>query len=461
MAKEFKIKARIVAEDRASPEVARAQGSFKRFGNFLKDKFVITLGDVSRAAKAAFGLIKEAANLEGQQRALELSLAEQGQSFDKFIGKLKDVSRGTVATADLIKASSSALLLGIPADKISELLEVARASAIATGTSVGDAFRDIATGIGRASPLILDNLGITVKLGSAYEEMARKTGKSTEALTEQERKTALLNKVLQVGKKRVELFGEAHSKTQEAIQKGTAAIADFNIGAGKVATGAFASLSILVNASAAGWIVLARVIYRTRAAWNEFTGDLSEAVELRKKDVELAELVDRLDKLGGRLAAARDAAWSFGNANDDLTPKIEKLQAEAERAASSTDTMAEALDGAGEQAEEATEELDGYSEAVIRVVNEHQRMETSADNARTSLEDLQRVVIITAAEFDALAAAEGRAVAEQAALQGGGTVTLGGRRINLPGGGSRLITTPGLLAVNTGRYNADGTLRRY
>jgi len=203
------VRMRIEAEDAASQRIAKAQGSFARFADYLKTRFVVTLQDVSNVARAAFDRIFDVARLEGQTQALRIQLAQQGQSFDAYIAKLDEVAQGTISTADLIQSSSQALLLGIPAEKIAQLLEIARASAIATGRSTAEAFDDIAIGIGRAAPMILDNLGLVVQLGPAYDEMARSIGKSTEELDATEQKTAVLNAVLEAGIPRVEAYGKA------------------------------------------------------------------------------------------------------------------------------------------------------------------------------------------------------------------------------------------------------------
>ncbi|KKL19957.1 hypothetical protein LCGC14_2460260, partial [marine sediment metagenome] len=216
-----------------SDQTKKAQSGFTKFTAFLKSRFVITLGDVARGVSTIFGAIKDASDLSSQTNALKLQLARQGKDFNTYIAKLKQVSRGTVSTADLIKSSSKALLLGIPANEIVKLLDIARASAIATGQSVTSAFNDIATGIGRSSPLILDNLGIIVKIGKANDAYAKTLKKTASELTATEQKQALLNVVLEVGEERIRLFGESADKTAIALQKGQAALEDFKNVAGR------------------------------------------------------------------------------------------------------------------------------------------------------------------------------------------------------------------------------------
>jgi hypothetical protein len=51
----------------------------------------------------------------------------------------------------------------------------------------------------RASPLILDNLGLTIRVGEANERYAKQLGKTVEQLTTEEQKMALLNDTLRAG----------------------------------------------------------------------------------------------------------------------------------------------------------------------------------------------------------------------------------------------------------------------
>ena len=156
-------------------------------------------------------------------------------ALDSFLANLDRVAEGQIAQADLIAASSQAILLGIPADKIAELLEVAAASSVATGTTITAAFNDIAVGIGRASPMILDNLGLVVKLGPTYAAAAAALGKTAEELTPVEQKMALLNSVLEVGQERVERFGDAQSELSKLTNQAAATWGDFGDKLGQLA----------------------------------------------------------------------------------------------------------------------------------------------------------------------------------------------------------------------------------
>jgi hypothetical protein len=99
-------------------------------------------------------------------------------------------------------AANRAMVLGVAdnTEEFTELMEIARDRARAMGLTIEQAFNDIVTGIGRGSPLILDNLGLVIDQVAANEDYASSLGKTADALTEEEKKQALLNAVLEQGK---------------------------------------------------------------------------------------------------------------------------------------------------------------------------------------------------------------------------------------------------------------------
>ena len=120
--------------------------------------------------KKAFDITKQAAKFKQSMTAASRQFGKDG---DAIIKKLKEVSAGTISNADLIEAANRAMALNVTSDldQMAELLEVARIRGRAMGIDTTQAFNDIVTGIGRASPLILDNLGIITK-GWAEEAKA-------------------------------------------------------------------------------------------------------------------------------------------------------------------------------------------------------------------------------------------------------------------------------------------------
>ena len=80
-----------------------------------------------------------------------------------------------------------------------KLLEAGRAAAL-LNPSLGDAnfmFQSLVTGIKRGSSALIDNTGITLKIGEATDAYAASIGKSVTELTAQERSIAILRGTLE------------------------------------------------------------------------------------------------------------------------------------------------------------------------------------------------------------------------------------------------------------------------
>ena len=324
MAREQKVKIKFEADTRqAQRELGRIRGAFSSFGNFLSTRFVFTFTEVFRVASQALDAFKEAAQLDAQERALRNSLTNIGQDFDGFIAKLQQVSDSTVSTADLIRSSSTALLLGIPAEEIAALLEVARAAAVATGQETAQAFDDIARGIGRTSPLILDNLGIVVDLNRAYQDYAATVGKTVKELDEIEKKQALTNQVLEAGQKIIENVGDTADTAATNLAQLTVQLEDFKTEAidTVVETGV---LTVAIEALRSTFVGFTSIITALRAPFEagralfdfvaeaiknlgNITGDTSEATEgLGEAFEETADKVDIYTKALERAARIQE-----------------------------------------------------------------------------------------------------------------------------------------------------------
>jgi hypothetical protein len=94
----------------------------------------------------------------------ELQKVEQG--FKRIGGEttleqLRMSTNGLVTDLELMKKATMADNFGIGVEKLGSLLEFAKRRAQETGQSVDYLVESIVTGIGRKSPLILDNLGIS------------------------------------------------------------------------------------------------------------------------------------------------------------------------------------------------------------------------------------------------------------------------------------------------------------
>lgn len=142
-------------------------GIFKKAGTAI----VAALA-VERVISFAKETVKLALEAEGVQIA-----------FDKLnnpqlLEQLREATRGTVNDLELMKAAVRAQNFQIPLETLGGLFEFATQRASDTGQSVQFLVDSIVDGIGRKSPLILDNLGISA---AALQEEMKKTGDFAQA----------------------------------------------------------------------------------------------------------------------------------------------------------------------------------------------------------------------------------------------------------------------------------------
>jgi hypothetical protein len=226
------INIKVNAQNAASPTLKRVQqdivGLDKAAGTAAggigaMGKAFAAAGIVAFGAQVA-GATIELAKMGAQSLALKSSFDQvQGGAANAtaILESLRSASRGMISDYDLMLSANKAALLGVAdtAEEMSGLLQIASVRGRAMGISATQAFNDIATGLGRMSPLILDNLGITVDLEATTAKYAATLGKSADALTDAERKQALVNAVMESS---ASLMEDANASAQNLAGQGFA-----------------------------------------------------------------------------------------------------------------------------------------------------------------------------------------------------------------------------------------------
>jgi hypothetical protein len=169
---------------------------------------VVALGQIKQALGVAFDAAKTYAEFK---QATDAMAKQFGKNADEVIAQLNKVSGGTISSKDLVISANRAMALNVTQDvgTMAKLLEYARIRAQALGTDTTSAFNDIVTGIGRGSPMILDNLGIITK---GWDEEAKASGKAFDS-------QFVLNKVLADASKELQRTGPPIETVAEKMQK--------------------------------------------------------------------------------------------------------------------------------------------------------------------------------------------------------------------------------------------------
>lgn len=224
------IKIILLAEDKAS-DVANKVGESleKSFGGKLLKGAAVGLTAVGASLAAvgagAFKLAQDAAPLAGVQQAFYGVAEAAGFSANEMLDALKQSSAGMITNRDLMTSfNKAAQLVSVDfAQKLPDAMGMLGKVAEATGQDVGYMLDSLVTGVGRLSPMILDNLGIQVDMTAAMEDYAAANGLVVSEMTKTEQQAALMNQVLEkLGKNTEAMPDLADSATAKFEQFGIA-----------------------------------------------------------------------------------------------------------------------------------------------------------------------------------------------------------------------------------------------
>lgn len=204
----------VIKEEKRGPPVTKTTG--EQLQDLAKTALKVGAGlaAVGVTAKKAFDLANEGAQLNQLTASFEM-MNERVFKTPGLLDSMSAAVRGTVKETELMKGLLT--LTAGATDEVSrqlaaaapKLLEIAKASN-KLNPALGDTtflFDSIAKGVKRQSPLILDNLGIVIKLESAYKEYAQSVGKTVKELDSNERVLATLNATMNAGDQLIKQVG--------------------------------------------------------------------------------------------------------------------------------------------------------------------------------------------------------------------------------------------------------------
>lgn len=292
--------------DEATKRLEGVRGNLQRFANAWKKNWLAITAAVTAsimALRKAWELMELGAKVEQQKQAFQNLASSLGVSSEQIIKDLRKMSGETLSTAEIMGKASQAMILGIDPTKLAKMMEISRASARAFGKDVGFMFESIAIGVGRQSKLILDNLGIIVSAGDAYEKYAKSIGKSTKELTEMERKQAFLNATLEAGDRILKQIDTSTMANLEKMQKLKAAWEDFAVKIGQALWHVLGFIQGFMNQLVSGFFTLLEVA----------------TTVFQKMLVPLIKLYELLGKLPGKVGEAyRQAGESVKKLSSDM-----------------------------------------------------------------------------------------------------------------------------------------------
>jgi len=135
------------------------------------------------------------------------------------IEKMREGSLGMVQDVDLMKSFNQAAQLVSKdfAKQLPDAMGMLSKVAAATGEDMGFMIDSLVKGVGRVSPMILDNLGIQVSLTDATAAYAEILGKEAKELTKAEQQTAVMNATMAALKRNTADMPEVAGTTAQSM----------------------------------------------------------------------------------------------------------------------------------------------------------------------------------------------------------------------------------------------------
>lgn len=280
----------------------------KEFKKGVKDskkttnEFANSIKDVGGNIAAAFSVgaiisfTKELLKIKGEAEGVNTAFDRLENSV-KLMGELKAATKGTVNELELKKAAVQWKNFNLDLSQMPKFLEFANRTAKATGQSVDYLTNSIVLGLGRKSPLILDNLGIsTVELNNEV----KKTGDFVKAAAN-------------IADKRLKEMGDDMETTGEKTAQLAASWDNL-----KLAMSDNLFVGNLFGAISKGLDSVAKRLKSTFTLWQQFKASM-QGVDLVKMEAEGAKETDKIYQATlARVKAAKTEEEAVKAKNDAI-----------------------------------------------------------------------------------------------------------------------------------------------
>lgn len=204
----------------------------------FKDSAKIAAGVLMRdlvrgLTQGAIAALKMGAQIRTLKNSFD-ALSGSTEEYVPSLVELRRATRGMVSDTDLLLRANEALALGIPTENLDDLFDAAVRLGKAMGIDATQGIQALTIGVGRQSRLVLDNLGIIVRAEDAYEEYARSIGKSSDALTDNERRIAFQSVALEKITEKAAILGDNIGSTDMIMDQWSATIANVTTRVGEL-----------------------------------------------------------------------------------------------------------------------------------------------------------------------------------------------------------------------------------
>ena len=187
------------ARSKVSSAVDGIVANVQKVGSAALAGVGIVSGVAAGAATALSKLAIDAAPVQGLQDAFAGLAESSGKSMDDMLSALQRGSSGMISQRDLMQTYNKAgqLVSVTFANQLPDAMDALSKVSASTGQDMGFMLDSLVTGVGRLSPMILDNLGILVSLEEATQRAAASFGVEASELDKAQVQAGMMEVVLE------------------------------------------------------------------------------------------------------------------------------------------------------------------------------------------------------------------------------------------------------------------------
>lgn len=160
------------------------------------------------ATSEAFNALSKAMDVVIMKQSMDLFAASTGVNVRTLTDEVMRLTDQALKLPDATRLVNLGVGAGIAGDQLKQLAVIAKGASAALGRDLNDSMDRLVRGIAKIEPELLDELGITIRAGQAYEMYAKSIGAVADELTGYQRMQAYTNAVIGQGLEKFEAIAE-------------------------------------------------------------------------------------------------------------------------------------------------------------------------------------------------------------------------------------------------------------
>lgn len=159
------------------------------------------IGVAAFAVKESLDLVFEGEQIEAINQQFEVLAENAGIAGDALKRGLQEASAGLIDDTTLLKEANKGIVeLGVNAQKLDQIMMVARQTTAVSGGSLAANFEQLTQAIASGQTRMLRSQGLMIDQKKAYDDYAKSIGVATNELSKEGQQHAILNAVLEKSK---------------------------------------------------------------------------------------------------------------------------------------------------------------------------------------------------------------------------------------------------------------------